>query len=286
MTIQVMGATGPRLDGTGGTPTAGLRRTRDLPSRAAVSMVTSHQQPDHRVAFSWITGQTACSMNRPDTRYVPVGDADVAYQVLGEGPSDLLFFNGLGNHIEMAWENPDIADFLRQLASLRRLILLDRRGTGASDGVPRNAIPTWEEWTEDIESVLNEVGSEQSSILAAVDGGPIAVLYAATHPERVDSLVLCNTSARYLVADDYPIGFTPEALDFVVEFIRTHWGTPEFLSVAGASRRGRRRSSRCPGTALQGRRSPREPRRHSTTTCFGTSMFDRCSRSSERPRSS
>jgi len=173
-------------------------------------------------------------MSRPETKYVAVGDADVAYQVFGEGPSDLLFFNGLGSHVEMAWENPDIADFLSQLASLRRLIFLDRRGTGASDGVPRNAIPTWEEWTEDIESVLNEVGSEQSSILATVDSGPIAVLYAAAHPERVDSLVLCNTSARYLVADDYPIGFTPEALDFVVEFIRTRWGTTEFLSIAGA----------------------------------------------------
>src|SRR5580704_4809363 len=186
-------------------------------------------------AWRRIAGQTECLMNRPDTKYVAVGDADVAYQVLGEGPSDLLFFNGLGSHVEMAWENPDIADFLAQLASLRRLIILDRRGTGASDGVPRNAIPTWEEWTEDIESVLNEVGSRQSSILATVDSGPIAVLYAAAHPERVDSLVLCNTSARYLVDDDYPIGFTSEALDFVVEFLRTHWGTPEFLSLAGAA---------------------------------------------------
>jgi class 3 adenylate cyclase len=174
-------------------------------------------------------------MSRPRTKYVAVGDADVAYQVVGEGSSDLLFFNGLGSHVEMAWENPDIADFLTELASLRRLIILDRRGTGASDSVPRNAIPTWEEWTEDIESVLNEVGSERTSILATVDGGPIAVLYAAAHPERVDSLVLCNTSARYLVDDDYPIGFTPEALDFVVGFIRTHWGTTEFLSIAGSA---------------------------------------------------
>jgi class 3 adenylate cyclase len=174
-------------------------------------------------------------MHRPETKYVAVGDADVAFQVFGEGSSDLLFFIGLGSHIEMAWENPDIADFLGRLASLRRLILLDRRGTGASDGVARNAIPTWEDWTEDIESVLNEVGSEQCTILATVDSGPIAILYAAAHPERVDSLVLCNTSARYLVADDYPIGFTPETLDFVVEFIRTHWGTSEFLSIAGAA---------------------------------------------------
>ena len=186
-------------------------------------------------ASSWNASQTVCLMSRPDTKYVAVGDADVAYQVLGEGPSDLLFFNGLGSNVEMAWEDPDIADFLRRLASLRRLIFLDRRGTGASDGVPRNAIPTWEEWTEDIESVLNAVGSEQTSILATVDAGPIAILYAAAHPERVDSLVLCNTTARYLVADDYPIGFTPEALDFVIEFLRTHWGTPEFLSLAGAA---------------------------------------------------
>src|SRR3984885_4024113 len=174
-------------------------------------------------------------MGRPETKYVAVGDADVAYQVLGEGASDLLFFNGLGSNVEMAWEDPDIAAFLRRLASLRRLIFFDRRGTGASDAVPRNAIPTWEEWTEDIESVLNAVGSEQTSILATVDAGPIKILYAASHPERVDSLVLCNTTARYLIADDYPIGVTPEALDFVVEFLRTNWGTPEFLSLAGAA---------------------------------------------------
>ena len=171
----------------------------------------------------------------PDTKYVEVGDADVAYQILGEGSSDLLFFIGLGSNVETAWEDPGIADFLKRLATLRRLILLDRRGTGASDRVPRNAIPTWEEWTEDLESVLNAVGSERVSILATVDAGPIAILYAAAHPERVDSLVLCNTSARYLVAEDYPIGFTPEALDFVVSFLRTHWGTPEFLSLAGGA---------------------------------------------------
>ena len=222
-------------------------------------------------------------MSRPDTKYVTVGDADVAYQVLGEGPSDLLFFIGLGSNVEMAWEDPDIADFLRRLASLRRLILLDRRGTGASDRVPRNAIPTWEEWTEDIETVLNAVGSEQTSILATVDAGPIAILYAAAHPERVDSLVLCNTTARYVIADDYPIGFTPEALDFVIEFIRTHWGTPEFLSVAGSAAR-KTQFAAMPLLGSSGRRSPREPRLHSTTTCFGTSMFAQCSRCSGRPR--
>ena len=125
-------------------------------------------------------------MSRPDTKYVAIGEADVAYQVLGDGPSDLLFFNGLGSHVEMAWEDPDIADFLRRLASLRRLIFFDRRGTGASDGVPRNAIPTWEEST----------GSEPSRACSTPSGpsrhpssrrsmlARIAILYAAALPCR------------------------------------------------------------------------------------------------------
>ena len=134
-------------------------------------------------------------MTGPDTKYVAVGDADVAYQVLGEGPADLLFFIGLGSNVEMAWEDPDIAGFLRRLASLRRLIFLDRRGTGASDRVPRNAIPTWEEWTEDIESVLDAVGSEQTSILATVD---VARSRSSTPPP------IPNESTRWCCAIPLP----------------------------------------------------------------------------------
>ena len=84
----------------------------------------------------------------PETRYVAVGEADVAYQVVGDGPFDLLYFYGLGSHIEVFWYVPEFVEFLQRLASFSRLIFFDRRGTGASDGVPRNAIPTWEEWTE------------------------------------------------------------------------------------------------------------------------------------------
>ena len=94
-------------------------------------------------------------MDPPETRYVAVGDSDVAYQVVGEGPLDLLYCYGLGSHIELMWEVPVIAEFLTRLASFSRLIFFDRRGTGASDGVSLNAIPTWEEWTEDIEAVLD-----------------------------------------------------------------------------------------------------------------------------------
>jgi class 3 adenylate cyclase len=171
-------------------------------------------------------------MDRPHTRYVAVGDADVAYQVLGDGPSDLLFFLGLGSHIELAWDDPAMAELLRRLASLRRLIFFDRRGTGASDGVPRSAIPTWEEWTEDIGAVLDAAGSEQSAIMATVDGGPISILYAVAHPERIDALVLCNTAARYLMADDYPAGASPEAVDAILELMRAEWGTTEWDNLA------------------------------------------------------
>jgi class 3 adenylate cyclase len=164
-----------------------------------------------------------------------VGDADVAYQVLGEGPLDLLFCYGLGSHIEFNWQIPTVAEFYDRLATFSRLIIFDRRGTGASDGVPRNAVPTLEEWTEDMAAVLDAAGSERAAILATIDTGPIAILYTAMHPERVSALVLLNTAARFIQAEDYPIGVAPEAVDALVEMIAAGWGTPEFLALANPS---------------------------------------------------
>jgi class 3 adenylate cyclase len=169
-----------------------------------------------------------------ETRYVAVGDADVAYQVIGNGPIDLLYCYGLGSHVE-AWQDfPFSREFLRRLASFSRVIFFDRRGTGASDGVPRNAIPTWEEWTEDLSAVLDAVGSTHSAILASLDAGPIAILFTAMHPERVSALLLMNTSARFLVAEDYPIGESAETAAALVQLIREHWGTPAFSRLGGS----------------------------------------------------
>jgi class 3 adenylate cyclase len=165
------------------------------------------------------------AMERPETQYVAVGDADVAYQVVGGGPLDLLYFYGLGSHLEHFWDLPLYSEFLARLTSFSRLILFDRRGTGGSDGVPRHAIPTWEEWTEDVWAVLDAVGSKRAAIFAAGDAGPIAMLFTALHPDRVSALVLFNTTARYLVADDYPPGLPPEVVDLVVEGVRSLWGT-------------------------------------------------------------
>jgi class 3 adenylate cyclase/pimeloyl-ACP methyl ester carboxylesterase len=164
----------------------------------------------------------------PETRYVAVGDADVAYQVFGDGPLDLLYFYGLGSHIEVLRESPTFGPFMLRLASFSRVILFDRRGTGASDAVSRHAIPTLEDWTEDVAAVLDAVGSERAAIIAALDAGPIAMLYAAMHPERVSALVLLNTTARYLRDDDYPFGFAISDADAIVSMLASTWGTIEF----------------------------------------------------------
>jgi class 3 adenylate cyclase len=163
----------------------------------------------------------------PETRYVSVGDADVAYRALGDRPIDLLYFFGLGSQIDLVWDLPYADRLQHQLSSIARLIHFDRRGTGASDGVPRAGMPTWEEWAEDLGAVLDAVGSERAAIFAEVDAGPIAMLFAAMQPKRVSALLLSNTMARYLRADDYPIGAAPEAVDVIVQMIGSMWGTDE-----------------------------------------------------------
>ncbi len=174
-------------------------------------------------------------METPETRYAAVGDADVAYQVVGEGSIELLYCYGLGSNIEVAWEVPRNAEFLTGLAAFSRLIYFDRRGTGASDGVSFKAMPTWEEWTEDIAAVLDSAGLKQTAILATLEAGPIAILYAALHPEAVSALILLNTSARYLEADGYSIGVPAEAVDALVELTTKGWGTPDFARLINPS---------------------------------------------------
>ena len=112
-------------------------------------------------------------VERPPTQYVEVGDVDVGYQVHGSGPTDLLWCFGLGSNIDHQMDIPPVVEFLRGAGSYSRLIVFDRRGTGVSDAISSSAIPTWEEWAEDIGSVLDAVGSTQAAILASLDAGPI-----------------------------------------------------------------------------------------------------------------
>jgi pimeloyl-ACP methyl ester carboxylesterase len=146
-------------------------------------------------------------MERPETRYTSLDGADIAYQIVGNGPFDLLYFVGLGANVELIWDARLPREFFSQMASFSRLILFDRRGTGASDAIPNDALPPWEDWDEDIRAVLDAAGSERAALVGEAEAGAMAVLFAVTNPQRVRGLGLLNTTARYLVADNYPIGF-------------------------------------------------------------------------------
>src|SRR4029453_15137871 len=170
-------------------------------------------------------------MTLPQTRYTSLGEADIAYQVLGEGPLDLVYANGLTEHIGLQWDHPLMARFLERLASFSRLIMFDRRGAGASDPVPLDALPTGEGGTEDLGAVLDAVGAERAAVHPEVGPGPIGIIFAAAHPELTSALILGNTAARYAWAADYPDGATPEAIDQTVEVFRTTWGTEDLSAL-------------------------------------------------------
>jgi class 3 adenylate cyclase len=169
-------------------------------------------------------------MTPPETKYVRVGEADLAYQVVGGGPRDLLWIIPLGGQLDLLWQIPQVAEFLNGLASFCRLIIFDRRGSGASDPLPQNALPTWEELAEDMTAVLDAAGSNLADVMATHETGPIGILFANMHPERVGSLVLINTEARYIEANDYAIGLPAEAIDAFVEFLETGWGTQDLAA--------------------------------------------------------
>jgi class 3 adenylate cyclase/pimeloyl-ACP methyl ester carboxylesterase len=181
--------------------------------------------------MGWFTGGTMpAPREMSETRYVDVGDADVAYRVVGDGPVDLVWFEGLGGHVDSHEAYPT-NPFVSDLWSFCRLIFLDRRGTGGSDGLARNAMPAWEEWADDLRAVLDAAGSDTAAIYAAIDAGPIAIMFAALQAERVSALILDDTSARFLKADDYPIGMSQARVDAVVETVGSLWGTERFLAV-------------------------------------------------------
>jgi class 3 adenylate cyclase/pimeloyl-ACP methyl ester carboxylesterase len=170
-------------------------------------------------------------VKRPETKYVAVGDSEVAYQVIGNGPNDVLWMYPLGSHVDLFWQIPSYAETLDRLCAFSRVIVLDRRGLGASGPAPEGGVSSWEVFTEDIGAVLEAAQSTRAAIASNRETGQIAMLYAGMHPERVSALVLLNTTARYLEADDYPIGESSATVDAVVELMRTTWGTEDFARV-------------------------------------------------------
>jgi pimeloyl-ACP methyl ester carboxylesterase len=145
--------------------------------------------------------------------------------VVGEGPLDLLWIAGFVSNVELAWEEPLLARYFNRLARFSRLILFDKRGTGLSDRVPRSELPSLEERMDDVLAVLEAAGSERAAVMGHSEGGNLAVLYAATHPERVAALVTSGIFAKRRWSPDYPWAETPEQRERYIADLETRWGS-------------------------------------------------------------
>ncbi|HZI84318.1 MAG TPA: adenylate/guanylate cyclase domain-containing protein [Casimicrobiaceae bacterium] len=160
----------------------------------------------------------------PETRFTRSGNVHIAYQVVGDGPMDLVYVPGWVSHVELAWEEPSRASFLERLAAFSRLIVFDKRGTGLSDRVPDAQLPTHEERMDDIRAVMDAAGSQRAAFLGFSEGGNLAALFAAMYPQRTTALVMFGSFAKRVWAPDYPWAPTPEERERDYELVAREWG--------------------------------------------------------------
>ena len=169
----------------------------------------------------------------PETCYAKSGDVNIAYQVVGNGPRDLILVPGWMSNIEVFWEEPAVARFLRRLASFSRLILFDKRGTGLSDRI--GDMPDLETRMDDVRAVMDAVGSERATLCGYSEGGVMCMLFAATYPARTTALITIGSFACQGSRPDYPWGRTPEQQAQFLEAIETQWGGPVGLDARAPS---------------------------------------------------
>jgi len=162
----------------------------------------------------------------PTTRYVRSGDVNLAYQVVGEGPPDLVLVPGWVSNVECFWEEPRVSRFLRRLASIGRLILFDKRGTGLSDRGPVHALPTLEQRMTDVRAVMDAVGSKRATLVGYSEGGSMCALFAATYPDRAAGLVMIGSYARLIRAPDHPWGPSADEYGQYIDLVERDWGGP------------------------------------------------------------
>ena len=174
--------------------------------------------------FAWVA---------PETRYARSGEISIAYQVLGEGPRDLILVPGIVSHVEFFHELPGYTDFLRGLAAFARVIVFDKRGNGLSDRVV--GTPSLEERMDDIRAVMEAAGSERASLFGVSEGGPLSLLFAATHPGRVQAIVLYETFVRFGGTSDYLSGVPRDQHSELTDAMREAHGTGTSLRIYGAS---------------------------------------------------
>ncbi|HSI26088.1 MAG TPA: adenylate/guanylate cyclase domain-containing protein [Aeromicrobium sp.] len=172
-------------------------------------------------------------IRQPNTQYARSGDLSIAYQVVGDGPIDILVVPGTVSHVELIWEVPTAVHFLERVASFARVLMFDRRGTGLSD--PVTGVPTLEERIDDARAVMEAAGSQRAAIFGVSEGVPMGLLFAATHPEMVSELVLYGGMARSTWAEDYPWATPREALLESSEQMAPHLYDGAFIEIMAPS---------------------------------------------------
>ena len=196
-------------------------------------------------------------MERSETRYARSGDVSIAYQVVGEGPFDLVYVPGWVSNVELMWDEPDYTAFLERLASFSRLIIFDKRGTGLSDPVPLDRLPTLEQRMDDVRAVMDAVGSDRAALLGHSEGGNMCVLFSATYPDRTTALVLVGCYAKRIRSDDYPWAPTVEDRAREIEQTEATWGSPEAFRELAPSKANDEAFERWVGRYLRQSASPK-----------------------------
>ena len=172
---------------------------------------------------------------QPETRYARSEGGHVAYQVVGDGPLDLVFIPSWASNVEVMWEEPSIARFFPRLSTFSRVLCFDKRGTGVSDPVPLAALPTLEQWMDDVRTVMEAAGSKRAALLGTHEGGQMAILFAATYPERTSALILVDTCARHVRDVDYPWGLPADRVPGFLQRLEQVWGTGSYLDIFAPS---------------------------------------------------
>ncbi|QKC70628.1 alpha/beta fold hydrolase [Mesorhizobium sp. Root172] len=210
-----------------------LRRRRMAPqvqSRTAGPASPAGASPathaDERPAFGGEQQQAS-------THYAKSAGINIAYQVTGDGPIDLIYVPGWVSNLDLAWSSPRLSRVLHRLGTFSRLIRMDKRGTGLSDRSV--GLPTLEERMEDMRAVLDAVGSKRTVLFGSSEGGPMCMLFAATYPERTAALVLNGTYARGTWSRDYPWARTSEQVEEDLAAVERQWGEPADMSNAAPS---------------------------------------------------
>jgi class 3 adenylate cyclase/pimeloyl-ACP methyl ester carboxylesterase len=196
----------------------------------------------------------------PETRYALSGDISIAFQVFGDGPVDLVIVPGFISHVDLHWQQLGFREWMERLASFARVIVFDKRGTGASDRDVGDS--TLEERMDDVRAVLDAAGSKRAAVLGYSEGGPLAILLAAAYPARVSELILFATFPCLHEAPDYPEGAEGAAAFERVQTVIDSWGQGELLKFSVPSLAGNPRAKLAMGQFERAASSPRAVRSH------------------------